>query len=272
MAVNKNSSFNSSNQLSLASMAGAVFSLGLVVGAIYIGTSDYRGFLSLEGVMIVIGGTLAVAFMSYSADTVFQALAAIGSMFFRSRATHDNLRDDMMNVISWARIVKTKGMRGLEADIGQVTNDPFVIYALDMVVSNYQPEDVRAMMETAAEAYFERDSAPARILYAMASHAPAFGMVGTLIGMVVMLGNFSADMSQIGGGLAISLLATLYGVLTARLIYIPAASMVMQKQEQLRFRNQLIVEGMTMLAANRSPNFIEDRLSSFLKPGLHVRR
>lgn len=125
------------------------------------------------------------------------------------------------------------------------------------------------MMETAAEAYYERDTTPARILMAMASHAPAFGMVGTLIGMVIMLGNFKGDMSGIGSGLAISLLATLYGVLTARMIYMPAAAKIMQKQDNLRFRNYLITEGMVMLVANRSARYIQDRLNSFLAPGLH---
>lgn len=125
------------------------------------------------------------------------------------------------------------------------------------------------MMQTAADASYERDTIPARVLMAMASHAPAFGMVGTLVGMVIMLGRFGDDMSGVGHGLAISLLATLYGVVTARMVYMPAASKIMQKQEGLRFRNHLIAEGMAMLVANRSPRFIQDRLNSFLRPESH---
>ena len=103
----------------------------------------------------------------------------------------------------------------------------------------------------------------------MASHAPAFGMVGTLVGMVIMLGNFSDDMTGVGHGLAISLLATLYGVLTARIIYMPAAAKITQKQEAMRFRNHLITEGMAMLVDNKSPRYIQDRLNSFLRPEAH---
>ena len=257
-------------QVSMASIAGAAFGFSLVIAAVAFKSSHLSAFLSLEGFMIVVGGTLAVAFMSFQANHVVAALEGIGLMFKKANVTHENLYEDMQNIIAWARIVKDKGLRGLESQVeDQGINDPFVRYGLDMVVSNYSPEEVHSMMETAAEAYYERDTTAARVLMAMASHAPAFGMVGTLIGMVIMLGNFKGDMSGIGEGLAISLLATLYGVLTARMIYMPAAAKIMQKQDNLRFRNYLITEGMVMLVANRSARYIQDRLNSYLKPGLH---
>ncbi len=258
------------SKISIASIAGAAFGFSLVLAAVFINSNNVGAFFSLEGLMIVVGGTLAVAFMSFQANHVLEALEGIGLMFRKGDVTHENLFRDMKDIISWARIVKEKGLRGLESQVeDQGINDPFVRYGLDMVVSNYSPEEVRSMMETAAEAYYERDTTASRVLMAMASHAPAFGMVGTLIGMVIMLGNFKGDMSGIGQGLAISLLATLYGVLTARMIYMPAASKIMQKQDNLRFRNHLITEGMVMLVANRSARYIQDRLNSFLKPGLH---
>lgn len=261
-----------SHPFSLASIAGAAFGFALIIVAILVGTSNFMAFLSIEGFMIVIGGTLAVAFMSYQASDVMEALRGVGLMFKKANVTHENLYRDLINIIAWARIMKEKGLRGLENQVDdEGINDPFVRYGLDMVVSNYTGEEVRGMMETAAEAFYERDTIPANILLAMASHAPAFGMVGTLIGMVIMLGNFSGDMSGIGHGLAVALLATLYGVVTARMLYLPAATKIMQKQDNLRFRNHLITEGMAMLVANKSPRYIQDKLNSFLKPGLHSR-
>lgn len=256
--------------VSIASIVGASASFLLVIGAIALGSANYMAFISLEGFMIVIGGTLAVAFMSYQANYVLQALSAIGLMFKKAQVTHENLHHDMISIMSWARMVKEKGLRGLESNAkNAAAHDPFISYGLDMVVSNYTPDEIRAMMETAAEAYYKRDTTAARVLTGMASHAPAFGMVGTLIGMVMMLGGFSGDMSGIAKGLAVSLLATLYGLLSARMIFMPAAAKVMQKQDNIKFRNHLITEGMVMLVANKPPQFIEDRLSSFLKPGLY---
>lgn len=255
---------------SLSSIIGAAIGFALVIGAIIHGTNNYGAFFSIEGLMIVIGGSLAVAFMSFQANYVLEALKGIGQMFMRATATHENLHRDLIDIIAWARIVKEKGLRGLENEVDNMGRiDPFIKYGLDMVVSNYNEDEVRDMMETAASASYERDTIPASVLMAMASHAPAFGMVGTLVGMVIMLGNFSNDMSGVGQGLAISLLATLYGVLTARMLYMPAAAKITQKQEGLRFRNHLITEGMAMLVANKSPRYIQDRLNSFLRPESH---
>lgn len=253
-------------QYSRASIAGAAIGFLLIITAILLGTRNVLGFVSVEGLMIVIGGSLAVAFMSFEANYVIEALRSIGLMFKRAEATHENLQKDLVEIIGWARIVKDRGLLGLENETGKKgIYDPFVRYGIDMVVSNYDPEDVRGMMETAANAAYERSTIPSRVLMAMAGHAPAFGMVGTLVGMVIMLGDLDGDMSGIGAGLAISLLATLYGVVTARMLYMPAASKLQQKQEALRFRNQLITEGMVLLVANRSPRYIQDRLNSFLR-------
>ncbi|MCF8495777.1 MAG: MotA/TolQ/ExbB proton channel family protein [Alphaproteobacteria bacterium] len=259
-------------KFSIASIIGAAVGFIMILAAIAHGTDNFLAFVNFEGLMIVVGGSLAVAFMSFQANYVIEAIKAIGQMFMQATATHENLHHDLIGIIAWARIVKERGLRGLEDETTGGKNDvkdPFVRYGLNMVVSNYTPSEVRSMMETAAEACYERDTTPGRVLLAMASHAPAFGMVGTLVGMVIMLGQFSSDMSGVGNGLAISLLATLYGVLTARMIYMPAASKIMQKQEGLRFRNHLITEGMTMLVANKSPRYIQDRLNSYLRPESH---
>ena len=257
-------------KFSLGSIIGAAFGFALILGAILMGTKNYLAFCSLEGLMIVVGGPLAVAFMSFQANNVIEALRGIGLMFMKPTATHENLNQELVKIIDWARVIKAGGLRELEnkavpSDLG----DPFIRYGIAMVISNYKPEEVRKMMETAAEGYYERDTIPARVLLAMAGHAPAFGMVGTLVGMIIMLGAFKDDMSGVGSGLSISLLATLYGVVTARMVYIPAASRITQKQDSLRFRNHLITEGLVMLVGNESPRHITDRLNSFLRPESH---
>lgn len=255
---------------SKASIAGAMIGFTLLIAAILLGTNNFLGFLSMEGLMIVIGGSLAVAFMSFEAAHVVIALKSIGLMFQESQAKHETLQRDLIKIISWARIVRERGLRGLEEETGKKgIDDPFVKYSLDMVMSNYQPEEIRQMMQTAADAMYERDTIPSRVLMAMAGHAPAFGMVGTLVGMVIMLGSLDGDMSNIGSGLSISLLATLYGVVAARMVYMPASAKLQQKQEALRFRNQLITEGLVLLVENKAPRYIQDHLNSFLSFDSH---
>ena len=103
----------------------------------------------------------------------------------------------------------------------------------------------------------------------MASFAPAFGMVGTVIGLIIMLDKMGNDPSALGKGLAFALITTLYGVLLAQLLLRPAAEKVKQKQEVLRFRNLLITEGFVLLGENRDSILIQDMLNSFLDPDSH---
>jgi chemotaxis protein MotA len=254
--------------LSRAAVTGCIVAAMVIIGAIMIGTHSYLSFFSLEGLLIVVGGSIVASYMSFHSSDVKKALNSIGHMFHEPLSAHENLHQDMQTVISWARIVQSKGMRGLEEEVGEIT-DPFINYSLNIVVSNYSANDVRVMMETAADAYYERDTIPAQILGAMAGHAPAFGMVGTLVGMIIMLCNFDNDMTGMGAGLAVAFLSTLYGVVTARMVFIPAASKVMQQQDNVRFRNHLLTEGMVMLVDGKSPHHIHDRLNSFLRPEIN---
>jgi biopolymer transport protein ExbB/TolQ len=142
-------------------------------------------------------------------------------------------------------------------------------YGVELVVTGYQPAIIRQMMNTAVEADYERSITPVAVLRNMASTAPAFGMVGTLVGMVIMLQNIQGDMTKIGAGLAVALLATLYGIIMARLFCLPAADKLLQKEDIMRFRNYMMTEGLVLLAEKQSPRFMQDRLNSFLEPSIH---
>jgi chemotaxis protein MotA len=264
--------FGSSSQPSFARAPaiGAAFGLLLVLSPIVLGARGFLIFFSLGGLVIVVGGVVAVAFMSFAAADVHLALDAIVRMFKPPPENHDDLRRDMANIVTWAGAIKNKGLRNFESGIGKTgIADPVVKYGLNMVLGEYAPEDVRGMIETAADACYERNSRPVDILQAMTSHAPAFGMVGTLIGMVAMLSNLTDNISGIGPSLAVAFLSTLYGVLSARMVYIPAAARLRQEVESQRFRHHLLAEGMAMLAGKKTPMQIQDRLNGFLRPELH---
>jgi chemotaxis protein MotA len=255
--------------MSLATLAGTFFGFSLIVGAILHGADNYLSFLSTEGFLIVIGGTIANAFMSYQAHYVSRAFAAMWHMIKKPRATREGLNAEIMRLIKWAYLVHSKGFMGLEGEIGTKIREPLLRYGVELVVTGYPPEVIRSMMNTAVEADFERSIAPVTVLKNMASTAPAFGMVGTLVGMVIMLQNIQSDMASIGNGLAVALLATLYGIIMARLFCLPAADKLMQKEEIMRFRNYMMTEGLVLLAEKQSPRYMQDKLNSFLDPAIH---
>jgi chemotaxis protein MotA len=253
-----------------APILGAVFGLLLLLAPVALGARGLLLLWSLGGLLIVGGGVIAVAFMSFGAAEVREALAAIVAMF-REPESRDDLGRDLADLLKWSRLVgKSGNMRPLESGIGTAEiGDGFVKYGLNMVLSDYPPEEVRDMLDTAAEAGYLRDAKIVDILQAMASHAPAFGMVGTLCGMVAMLGHLGDNMAEVAPSLAVAFLSTLYGVLSARMVYMPAAARLRQEIESRRFRRHFLGEGLAMLAAKKPPMQIQDRLNSFLKPDAH---
>jgi chemotaxis protein MotA len=100
----------------------------------------------------------------------------------------------------------------------------------------------------------------------MGVYAPGFGMVGTIVGLIIMLDNMGDDMANLGKGLALALITTLYGVLLANLLFKPTAAQVTEKQEQEYFRNQLITDGFVLLAEKKDALVVQDRLNAYVKP------
>jgi len=255
---------------SRAPVVGAAFGLLLVLSPIALGARTYLLFFSFLGLVVVVGGVIAVAFMSFTSSEVMRALDAIVRMFKQTPVQIADLGSDMANIVKWSSEVRNRGLRNFESALKESDiKDPVVKYGISMVLGEYGPDDVRSMMMTAADTCHEYDSRAGDILEAMTSHAPAFGMVGTLIGMVVMLGNLTSSISDIGASLAVAFLSTLYGVLSARMIYMPAAARLRQEVESQRFRHEFLAEGMSMLAGKKAPTYIQDRLNGFLRPEFH---
>lgn len=261
--------------MSLASLFGVIIGLVLVVTAIFMATANPMIFLNAPSLLMVFGGTAAAAFMSYHAPNVVTAFKAIFWMLKKPKSTREGLNTEIMRLIKWGYIVQQKGLPALESEIRSVKpNDPVIRYCLELVVTAHKPQDLRAMMQTAVEAEYERTTIPVQVLKSMGSNAPAFGMLGTLVGLVAVLGGLATGtgeemMQVVGSGMALALITTLYGVFFARLVFLPAANKLLEKEETERFRNLMVVEGLIMLAEKRTPRFMQDRLNSFLHPTTH---
>ena len=249
---------------------GAAFGVAIMLSPVLFSAHGFLLLFSLAGLVIVVGGVIATAFMSFQTGDVQRALRAIPAMLRQPQATHDDLTRDMNGILEWVRMIKTVGLTGLRANLDENSaKNPFVNYGLNMRLSEYRPEDVRAMMETAADASYDRDCVPVDVLRAMTSHAPAFGMIGTLVGMIAMLCELNDNIASTGSTLAVSFLSTLYGVVSARMIYMPAAARLQHEVDVHQRRHSLITEGMVMLARGETASHIQDRLNGFLQPEQH---
>lgn len=260
--------------MSLSSLLGVIFGLGLILLAIAEATSNPLIYLHLPALLIVGGGSIAAAFMGYHSRDVMTAFHAIVWMVKKPKSTREGLNTEIARLVKWSYLVQAKGVLALENEIKTVsTNDPLFKYCMELVISNHPPAELHAMMVTAVESAFEHKTAAVQVLRNMGASAPSFGMIGTLVGLIAILNSLGAGSkdiaSVVGSGMSLALVATLYGVFLARMVFIPAGNKLMQKEETERFRNLMVVEGLCMLADKKTPGFMQDRLNSFLEPKDH---
>jgi chemotaxis protein MotA len=251
-------------------VAGAIFGGLILLSPLAFSAHGFLMFFSLAGLIVVVGGVIATAFMSFQTGDVQKALHAIPAILRLPQTAQSDLSRDMNDILHWVRLIKTVGLTGLRANLDESgATIPFVNYGLNMVLSEYRPDDIRAMMETAADASYDLSCIPVDVLRAMTSHAPAFGMVGTLLGMIAMLCELNDNVASTGSTLAVAFLSTLYGVVSARMIYMPAAARLQQEVDGRQRRLNLITEGMVMLARGDTASHVQDRLNGFLRPEQH---
>jgi chemotaxis protein MotA len=255
--------------MSIGTVTGFVAGLALFLVAIMMATDDYMIFWSGTSIVMVLGGTLANAFISYQGVYVFAAMKDVFTIYGHAKVNRNILVDEVKRVLEWADIVAKQGIVSLDQHLkDHKAEDHLVEYAIDIVLSGYKPDSVRELLTNTIESAFERATLRVQVLENMAATAPAFGMIGTLVGLVIMLSQLDANPTGIGAGLAIALLTTLYGVLAARLVFQPAGTKVLHREELVRMRNYILLELFVMLSEERRPRYIHDHLRSFLDPDL----
>lgn len=260
--------------MSLSSLLGVIFGLGLIISAVFLATSNPLIYFDFPALMIVLGGAIAAAFMGFHSADVFVAFKAVWWTLKKPKSTREGLNTEIGRLIKWGYLVQQRGLPALESEIKTLkANDPVIKYCMELTVTVHKPNELKDMMTTAVESEFEHKTIPVQVLRNMGASAPAFGMIGTLVGLVAILDQMGQGtenlVNVIGAGMSLALVATLYGVLLARMVFLPAASKLLQKEETERFRNLMVVEGLIMLAEKRTPRFMQDRLNSYLEPSNH---
>jgi len=254
-------------RISLSTVFGVVAGAGIVIWGVLSNTDNPAMFYNPGSFGIVFGGTLTASFIGFRGRYIVRALIGIPGIFLGQRVGPSTLRKDVEKVVGWAQRIQKDG-RKMSDTIQQEEKDPFARYIWGLVSTGYAPDEIQAFGETNIEEHYFRNLNKVQILGNMAAAAPAFGMVGTLLGLIVMLSKMD-DPSQMGPGLSTALMTTLYGVLLARFIFQPSSTKVKQKLGIERFRKYLILRGVVMIADKKSPFYIADGLNSYLDLDYH---
>ncbi len=238
--------------------------IGLVLGVILLGGSIILGgdaiiFVSLQSALVVFGGTLAGTMVSYSIPDLLK-ITQLVKIAFQQREIDSNKVIKIL--VEFAEKARREGLLALEQDVMEI-DDVFLQKGVQLVVDGTDPDLVRNILETKLTFLEERHANSRSIMDTMGSLAPAFGMIGTLIGLIQMLSQLD-DPDQLGGGMAVALITTLYGALAANLLFIPMSNKLKVKSEEEILLKEVMIEGILSIQAGENPRIVEEKLSAFL--------
>jgi chemotaxis protein MotA len=249
--------------MDLATLIGTILGFGLVIVAMASGEGGLTIFMHGPSMMIVFGGTIAVTLMNFP----LTELRGIVKVMLRTLTFKLNSPgEEIERIIEYANLARKEGLLALESKLKEV-DDGFFAKGVQLVIDGFPTETVRDIMDLEAEWQRQRHSSGKKMLDAMGSMAPAFGMIGTLVGLVQMLQNLS-DPSAIGGGMATALLTTLYGAMAANMVFIPLAGKLEVRAGEEALLRELMIEGIVAIQSGEGPQLIKEKLKSFLAPSV----
>ena len=233
---------------------------GLIVWSILLGGS-LSGFIDMPSVAVVIGGTTGALLVNFPLPKFLSMINLFKKTVLFSLAEPDNVISKM---VGYAERARREGMLALEED-SENEKDEFLRKGLRLAVDGTDPQLLEKILETDVEQIENRHSEGAKLLSAGGTFAPAFGMIGTLIGLVNMLANLS-DPTQIGAGMATALITTFYGAVLANVVFLPLAGKLETRSKEEMVIKNMIIEGIMAIQSGDSPRIVEEKLKSFLSP------
>ncbi|GAB6163150.1 MotA/TolQ/ExbB proton channel family protein [Desulfothermus naphthae] len=250
--------------MDIGTLIGLLAGFGLIIGSIFIGGS-LGAFIDLPSIFIVIGGTLSVTFIMFPMGTVFGAIKVAMKAFF---AKPINANEIISQITSLAEVARKDGLVALEK---ASTDIEFLKKGCILVADGNNSEVVRSVLEIELAFMQQRHTTGQDIFKSMGSMSPAFGMIGTLIGLVQMLQTLD-DPSSIGPAMAVALLTTFYGAVLANVAFIPIAKKLEERSKEETLYMEIIIEGIVSIANGEHPAITKEKLLAFLAPALREKK
>jgi len=240
---------------------GIITGFGLTLWGMASGGTSLRIFFDPASIAITVGGSFAALLIAYPISEMKRVSKVIVQSFKESTSSSIEIINSFTNLSKKAR---KDGILSLEDEMEQITNK-FSKKGIQMVVDGIDPETIKEIMELEIDEMERRHNDGINMLKAWAAYAPAFGMLGTLIGLIQMLANLS-DSSAIAAGMGKALITTFYGALLANLILVPMAQNLTYKSTVEVNNREMMLEGIIAIQSGVNPRIVEEKLTSYLSP------
>lgn len=241
--------------------------IGITLGFIMImlaimskgGTSGATLFLDVSSIFIVIGGLVASMLINFKMEEIKLTRKIISEAFHKN---DQRLPELIALFIRLSERARREGILALENELENV-DEPFIKKGVLLAVDGMEPEVISDIMNAEITATEDRHYKGRNLIEKAGEYAPAWGMIGTLVGLVLMLNNLQ-DPASLGPSMAVALLTTLYGTVLANLVFVPMANKLESKTEEEVFIKQVIIEGVMGVQSGQNPRILEEKLSAFL--------
>jgi len=247
--------------MDIATIIGVLLGFLVVIGSIVAG-GGWQSFIHIPSLALTMGGMLCATLIHFSLPQFLGIFSIIKKTIISKIPSQSDMIQKMVN---FAAINRRDGALALEQEIPNLDNS-FFVKGLQMLVDGRDSEQIRDFMSVEVQNLQDRHSTGKKILEFMGAAAPAFGMIGTLIGLVQMLRGLDSP-DAIGGGMAVALLTTFYGALAANLIFIPLAGKLGIYSKAEATTIEMIIEGICSIAQGDNPTVVREKLQSFMSQG-----
>ncbi|WP_340151047.1 MotA/TolQ/ExbB proton channel family protein [uncultured Sneathiella sp.] len=253
------------NKIDFATVIGLFGSFTLVTGAVLLGGS-IGSFFNLPSVLLVLGGTFLVTTISFSLPDIIRAQKLVFNALFTRTVTPNYAAYSMLDLADKCR---GKGVLHLQNHLQSLHDDSFQRKALQLVVDGLPVKEVNRILQNDLNGMIQRHNSGSSVLRKAAEVAPAMGLIGTLVGLVQMLGNLD-DPSSIGPAMAVALLTTFYGAVLANMFFNPLASKLERSSAEEVLLNRVFMLGAASIGRQENPRRLEMLLNTLLPPANRV--
>ncbi|NLK94060.1 MAG: motility protein A [Clostridiales bacterium] len=249
----------------------ALTGIGLVIGIVLMiwgmnSSAGYAIFWDYQSIFITVGGSLGAVLVSINNDD----LKKLGKLFVQSFKEKKSSNIEVVNQFSaLSKRARKEGLLSLEDDISKL-DDAFLKKGLQMVVDGIEPDTIKSIMELEIEEMESRHNSSSAIFSMWGAYAPAFGMLGTLIGLIQMLVDLS-DAASIGAGMGKALITTFYGSILANMFCNPIAANLARKSSKEVKEREMMLEGILAIQSGVNPRIVEEKLLTYLEPNERIK-
>lgn len=242
-----------------ATLIGLVMGIGAVLGGQILEGGSLHSIMQFTAAVIVFGGTFGAVFLSYPFQNVLGAFRDIRIII------KEPLRDPgeiISQITKYANKARKEGILSLEKEIKSI-QEPFLSKALTMAVDGVEPNTIRDAMETELEYLDEHGKVNSKVFKSAGGYAPTIGILGAVLGLIHVMENLN-DPSKLGAGIAVAFVATVYGVGSANLLFLPFATKMEMRHRHNMILKEMMLEGVVSVSTGENPRLIEEKLNSFL--------